>query len=59
MQHFGGLDIVVSNAGIATSAPIESMALEDWERSLNVNATGHCATGVSDPLVKGPSQPRD
>jgi NAD(P)-dependent dehydrogenase (short-subunit alcohol dehydrogenase family) len=39
--EFGGMDVVVSNAGIAHCAPIESLELEDWERSLSVNATGH------------------
>ena len=38
---YGGLDIVVSNAGIAHSAPLDLTALADWERSLAVNATGH------------------
>jgi len=31
----------VSNAGMAHSAPIDRMALADWERSFAVNATGH------------------
>ena len=38
---YGGLDIVVSNAGVAHSAPVDRMALTDWERSFAVNATGH------------------
>ncbi len=38
---YGGIDIVVSNAGIAHSAPIDELALADWERSFAVNATGH------------------
>ncbi len=38
---YGGLDVVVSNAGIAHSAPLDLTALADWERSLAVNATGH------------------
>jgi rhamnulose-1-phosphate aldolase/alcohol dehydrogenase len=38
---YGGLDILVSNAGIAHSSPVERMALADWERSFAVNATGH------------------
>jgi rhamnulose-1-phosphate aldolase/alcohol dehydrogenase len=38
---YGGLDILVSNAGIAHSAPVARMALADWERSFAVNATGH------------------
>jgi rhamnulose-1-phosphate aldolase/alcohol dehydrogenase len=39
--EYGGVDIVVSNAGIAHSAPIEELTLKDWERSLAVNSTGH------------------
>src|SRR5207237_2902825 len=38
---YGGLDILVSNAGFAHSAPVDRMALADWERSFAVNATGH------------------
>ena len=38
---WGGLDILVSNAGIAHSAPVDRMALADWERSFAVNSTGH------------------
>ncbi len=39
--EFGGVDVVVSNAGIAHCAPIERLELRDWERSLAVNSTGH------------------
>jgi rhamnulose-1-phosphate aldolase/alcohol dehydrogenase len=39
--EFGGIDVVVSNAGVAHCAPIEALEIEDWERSLGVNATGH------------------
>jgi rhamnulose-1-phosphate aldolase/alcohol dehydrogenase len=38
---YGGIDVVFSNAGIATSSPIESMKLEDWHKSHAVNSTGH------------------
>jgi NAD(P)-dependent dehydrogenase (short-subunit alcohol dehydrogenase family) len=38
---YGGLDIVVSNAGIAHSAPIDQLDLAEWERSFAVNTTGH------------------
>ena len=37
----GGVDIVVSNAGIAAAAPLDDLALDTWQRSLDVNATGH------------------
>lgn len=38
---YGGLDILVSNAGIAHSSPVVRMDLADWERSFAVNARGH------------------
>jgi rhamnulose-1-phosphate aldolase/alcohol dehydrogenase len=38
---YGGLDVLVSNAGIAHSAAVADMARADWERSFAVNATGH------------------
>jgi rhamnulose-1-phosphate aldolase/alcohol dehydrogenase len=41
VETYGGLDIVVSNAGVAHSAPLDTMALADWERSFAVNARGH------------------
>jgi rhamnulose-1-phosphate aldolase/alcohol dehydrogenase len=38
---YGGLDILVSNAGIAHSTPVARLTLADWERSFAVNSTGH------------------
>ncbi|MHC4958417.1 MAG: bifunctional aldolase/short-chain dehydrogenase [Planctomycetota bacterium] len=38
---FGGVDIVVSNAGIARPAPVEQLDLAEWEKSFAVNARGH------------------
>ncbi|MBI4970643.1 MAG: bifunctional rhamnulose-1-phosphate aldolase/short-chain dehydrogenase [Candidatus Omnitrophica bacterium] len=38
---FGGIDILVSNAGIATVASLTDLKLEQWEKNLAVNATGH------------------
>lgn len=32
-DHFGGVDIVVSNAGIASSAAIAETTLEEWQRN--------------------------
>ena len=36
----GGYDILINNAGIAHSAPLARITLEDWNRVLAVNATG-------------------
>lgn len=38
---FGGIDVVVSNAGIATVGLVQDLTMDDWQRSLDVNATGH------------------
>ncbi len=39
--EFGGLDILVSNAGIASSAPIEETTLELWNRNMDILSTGY------------------
>jgi rhamnulose-1-phosphate aldolase/alcohol dehydrogenase len=38
---FGGLDIVVCSAGVASSAPFVETTLADWERSFAVLARGY------------------
>jgi rhamnulose-1-phosphate aldolase/alcohol dehydrogenase len=38
---FGGVDIVVSNAGIASSAPIEETTVAEWERNHAILVTGY------------------
>jgi rhamnulose-1-phosphate aldolase/alcohol dehydrogenase len=38
---YGGLDILVSNAGIATPGAIDQLSLADWQRALDINTTGH------------------
>lgn len=38
--RFGTIDILVSNAGIASSAPLARVGLEEWNRLFAVNATG-------------------
>ena len=41
IERFGGLDIVVSNAGIASSASVEETTLADWNRSHAILGTGY------------------
>lgn len=38
---FGGLDIVVSNAGIASSAPLEETSLALWNKNQSILSTGY------------------
>jgi NAD(P)-dependent dehydrogenase (short-subunit alcohol dehydrogenase family) len=37
---FGGIDIVINNAGIDISRAVENMSQDDWQRVLDVNLTG-------------------
>ena len=39
--EFGGLDILISNAGMASSAPVEETSLEMWNRNMDVLSTGY------------------
>jgi rhamnulose-1-phosphate aldolase/alcohol dehydrogenase len=39
--EFGGIDILVSNAGIASSAPVEETDLAMWNRNIDILATGY------------------
>jgi NAD(P)-dependent dehydrogenase (short-subunit alcohol dehydrogenase family) len=41
VEQFGGVDIVVSNAGIASSASIEETTLAEWNRNHAILGTGY------------------
>ncbi len=41
VERFGGVDIVVSNAGIASSAAIEDTTLQEWNRNHSILGTGY------------------
>ena len=43
--RFGGLDIVVNNAGVTASAPIEDTSLELWNQNMSVLGTGYFLVG--------------
>ena len=43
--EFGGVDILVSNAGIASAAPIEDTTLDLWNRNQSILATGYFLVG--------------
>ncbi|WP_366657023.1 bifunctional rhamnulose-1-phosphate aldolase/short-chain dehydrogenase [Fodinicurvata sp. EGI_FJ10296] len=38
---FGGIDVVVSNAGIASSAPLDETSLALWNRNMDILSTGY------------------
>ncbi|KGR75707.1 bifunctional rhamnulose-1-phosphate aldolase/short-chain dehydrogenase [Ureibacillus sinduriensis] len=38
---YGGVDIVVNNAGLATSSPFDETTLKEWNLNMNVLGTGY------------------
>ena len=40
VERHGRLDVLVNNAGIFTSCPVDETPLDDWQRVLDVNLTG-------------------
>lgn len=52
--EFGGLDVLVANAGIASSAPIGETSLELWNKNFDVLAQGYFLTAKHAwPLLEG------
>jgi rhamnulose-1-phosphate aldolase/alcohol dehydrogenase len=39
--RFGGVDICISNAGIASASPVEDTTLALWQRNMDILATGY------------------
>ena len=40
IDHFGGLDLLVANAGVGHFAPIETLTEEEWKETIETNLTG-------------------
>jgi rhamnulose-1-phosphate aldolase/alcohol dehydrogenase len=52
-REFGGLDILVANAGIASSAPIEETSVAQWRKNFDVLAEGYfLAARAAFPLLR-------
>jgi meso-butanediol dehydrogenase/(S,S)-butanediol dehydrogenase/diacetyl reductase len=43
--RFGGIDVLVSNAGVGYLSPFEDLTIEDWRRVIDTNLTG-CFLGA-------------
>lgn len=39
-ERYGRLDVVISNAGIASVSPFDELRVEDWEQMIDVNLKG-------------------
>ncbi|MCC6536256.1 MAG: SDR family oxidoreductase [Bryobacterales bacterium] len=44
-EQFGGVDIVVNNAGVGVFKPMRELSVDDWHRVIDINLTGvfHCS----------------
>lgn len=58
---FGTVDILVNNAGIQRDASFLEMSLEEWNKVINTNLTGHflCAQAAAREFVKRKVPPGD
>lgn len=54
VEHFGGLDIMLSNAGINNKAEFLNVKEEDWDRVIDVNLKGVflCGQAAARQMVK-------
>ncbi len=53
VARFGGLDVMVANAGIAVTAPLVETTASQWRTTLDVNLTGvfHCYAAAARQLI--------
>lgn len=40
VEQWGGLDVLVANAGVGHFAPIETLTAEQWQETIDINLTG-------------------
>ncbi|KAH9917303.1 short chain oxidoreductase [Fomitopsis serialis] len=54
VEAFGGLDVMVANAGTITSGPFVDFALEEWDRVIAVNLRGEmlCYKYAAKQMIK-------
>ena len=47
-RHFGGIDVLVNNAGVGVYRRVADMSAEEWHRTIDTNITGvfHCCRAV-------------
>lgn len=40
MSHFGKIDILLNNAGVAVPGTVEQLTMDDWDKEMNTNVRG-------------------
>jgi NAD(P)-dependent dehydrogenase (short-subunit alcohol dehydrogenase family) len=53
VAHFGSLDVMVANAGIAVTAPLLETTAEQWQQTMDVNLKGvlHCYQSAARQMI--------
>ena len=53
VRHFGGLDVMVANAGIAVTAPLLETTADQWQLAMDVNLKGvfHCYQSAARQMI--------
>jgi meso-butanediol dehydrogenase / (S,S)-butanediol dehydrogenase / diacetyl reductase len=51
--YFGGLDVMVANAGIAVTAPLLEITVKQWQLTMDVNVKGvlHCYQSAARQMI--------
>jgi NAD(P)-dependent dehydrogenase (short-subunit alcohol dehydrogenase family) len=55
-EFFGGLDVLINNAGIAVLVPLDEMTLDQWNRQIAANLTSvflGCKYGIQEMRKRG------
>ena len=54
IETFGGIDILINNAGVALAKSTTGTTLEEWERVLGINLTGAwlCARAAIPAMIR-------
>jgi NAD(P)-dependent dehydrogenase (short-subunit alcohol dehydrogenase family) len=53
-SRFGGIDVLINNAGVGAFSPVANMSYDEWNRVIGTNLTGvfHCCKAVIPHLRK-------
>ena len=44
LDHYGAIDVLINNAGIYISGPVEQFSLSDWHKTIDTNLWGYIHT---------------